>query len=71
MANISPFKALRPRPELARQVASRPYDVLNSKRVEFFFQVGILQNEAGIHNTAVFLIDNSAFEYGQAINGII
>jgi uncharacterized protein (DUF1015 family) len=36
MANISPFKALRPRPELARQVASRPYDVLNSKeaRVE-------------------------------------
>lgn len=31
MANISPFKALRPRPELARQVASRPYDVLNSK----------------------------------------
>jgi uncharacterized protein (DUF1015 family) len=31
MANISPFKALRPRPELAKQVASRPYDVLNSK----------------------------------------
>ncbi|OQP58473.1 DUF1015 domain-containing protein [Niastella populi] len=31
MAHISPFKALRPRPELARQVASRPYDVLNSK----------------------------------------
>ncbi|OQP66019.1 hypothetical protein A3860_15645 [Niastella vici] len=31
MANISPFKALRPRPELARQLASRPYDVLNSK----------------------------------------
>jgi uncharacterized protein (DUF1015 family) len=31
MANISPFKALRPRPELAKQLASRPYDVLNSK----------------------------------------
>jgi len=31
MANISPFKALRPRAELAKQVASRPYDVLNSK----------------------------------------
>jgi uncharacterized protein (DUF1015 family) len=30
MANIKPFKALRPVPELARQVASRPYDVLNS-----------------------------------------
>ncbi len=36
MAIISPFKALRPKTELARQVASRPYDVLNSEeaRVE-------------------------------------
>ncbi len=31
MAIISPFKALRPKPELAPQVASRPYDVLNSE----------------------------------------
>jgi uncharacterized protein (DUF1015 family) len=31
MAKISPFKALRPKPELAKQVASRPYDVLNSE----------------------------------------
>jgi uncharacterized protein (DUF1015 family) len=31
MASIQPFKALRPKPELAAQVASRPYDVLNSK----------------------------------------
>ena len=30
MANIKPFKALRPRSELAQQVASRPYDVLSS-----------------------------------------
>ncbi|TAL46556.1 MAG: DUF1015 domain-containing protein [Chitinophagaceae bacterium] len=30
MALIKPFKALRPQPELAQQVASRPYDVLNS-----------------------------------------
>lgn len=30
MASISPFKALRPKPEYAVQVASRPYDVLNS-----------------------------------------
>jgi len=29
MAIIKPFQALRPRPELAQQVASRPYDVLN------------------------------------------
>lgn len=30
MASIKPFKALRPQPQLAKQVASRPYDVLNS-----------------------------------------
>jgi uncharacterized protein (DUF1015 family) len=30
MANIHPFKALRPQPQLAKQVASLPYDVLNS-----------------------------------------
>ena len=30
MVTISPFKALRPQPQFAKQVASRPYDVLNS-----------------------------------------
>ena len=30
MANIKPFEALRPQPQLAKQVASKPYDVLNS-----------------------------------------
>lgn len=36
MITINPFQALRPQPELAQQVASRPYDVLNSEeaRVE-------------------------------------
>jgi uncharacterized protein (DUF1015 family) len=36
MAIIEPFKGLRPKPELAEQVASRPYDVLSSEeaRVE-------------------------------------
>jgi uncharacterized protein (DUF1015 family) len=36
MAHIQPFKALRPQPHLAQQVAARPYDVLNSEeaRVE-------------------------------------
>lgn len=29
MAIIKPFRSLRPRPELAREVASKPYDVLN------------------------------------------
>jgi uncharacterized protein (DUF1015 family) len=31
MASIKPFLALRPKIELAQQVASRPYDVLNSE----------------------------------------
>jgi len=31
MATIKPFNALRPKAELAPQVASRPYDVLNSE----------------------------------------
>ncbi|MBN2615263.1 MAG: DUF1015 domain-containing protein [Bacteroidales bacterium] len=31
MAVLKPFKGLRPPAELARQVASRPYDVLNSR----------------------------------------
>ncbi len=30
MANIKPFKALRPQPGIAKQLASLPYDVLNS-----------------------------------------
>lgn len=31
MSNIRPFRALRPRPDLASEIASRPYDVLNSE----------------------------------------
>ena len=31
MAVIKPFQALRPKPELAKQIASRPYDVLSSE----------------------------------------
>ena len=34
MAKISPFQALRPAAELASKVASRPYDVLNSKEAK-------------------------------------
>lgn len=34
MITIHPFKALRPAAELAKQVASRPYDVLNSKEAK-------------------------------------
>jgi len=34
MISIKPFKALRPEAQLAKQVASRPYDVLNSKEAK-------------------------------------
>ncbi len=34
MASVTPFKALRPAVESARKVASRPYDVLNSKEAK-------------------------------------
>jgi uncharacterized protein (DUF1015 family) len=34
MVTIVPFKALRPEAQLAKQVASRPYDVLNSKEAK-------------------------------------
>jgi uncharacterized protein (DUF1015 family) len=34
MALITAFKALRPQPQYAKQVASRPYDVLNSKEAK-------------------------------------
>ncbi len=34
MAIIKPFKALRPQPQLAKQVASKPYDVLNSQEAK-------------------------------------
>jgi len=34
MASIVPFKALRPQAQFAKQVASRPYDVLNSSEAK-------------------------------------
>lgn len=36
MAKITPFKALRPRPELAPLVATLPYDVVNDKEARAF-----------------------------------
>ncbi len=38
MAIIQPFKALRPQPQLAKQVASLPYDVLNSAEAKIAAQ---------------------------------
>ena len=36
MARIKPFKGIRPPKDLIEQVASRPYDVLNSDRRSTF-----------------------------------
>lgn len=38
MSNIKPFKALRPQAQFAKQVASRPYDVLNSAEAKIEVQ---------------------------------
>ena len=34
MITFRPFRAIRPRPEFAQDVASRPYDVLDSKEAK-------------------------------------
>ena len=34
MVKIKPFKGIRPRRELAKEVAARPYDVLNSEEAK-------------------------------------
>lgn len=66
MASIKPFSALRPKPELADRVASRPYDVLNSEEARTeakdnpfsFLHVTKseidLSPEIDIHSTAVY-----------------
>jgi uncharacterized protein (DUF1015 family) len=66
MAKISPFKALRPAAELAPKVASRPYDVLNSKEAKIEAQGNSysflhvtkseidLPESADIHGTEVY-----------------
>ena len=38
MSQIKPFKALRPQPQFAKQVACRPYDVLNSAEAKIEVQ---------------------------------
>ena len=54
MAIIQPFKALRPQPQLAKQVASRPYDVLNSAEAKkeakaaLLAKLGITADEAAL-----------------------
>ncbi|WP_343700951.1 DUF1015 family protein [Chitinophaga sp.] len=67
MAIIKPFRALRPQPALAKEVAARPYDVLNSKEAaaeaagnpNSFYHVSKseidLPEGTDIHSEAVYL----------------
>ncbi len=66
MATIKPFQALRPQPEFSEQLASRPYDVLNSQEAKeeakenplSFLHVTKseidLPDDTDIHSTAVY-----------------
>lgn len=66
MAIIKPFKALRPKPDLASRVASRPYDVLNRKEAKeeakenpySFYHISKseidLPEEVDVHDKAVY-----------------
>jgi len=66
MISISPFKALRPEAQYARQVASKPYDVLSSKEAKIeaegnpFSFLHITKSEIDlpanidVHSTAVY-----------------
>ena len=59
MITISPFKALRPAAELAKQVASRPYDVLNSKEAK---------TEAEGNNVSFLHITKSEIDLPESID---
>ncbi len=66
MSIIRPFKALRPQAQFAKQVASRPYDVLNSAEAKIeaegnsksFLHITKseidLNNSVDIHSSAVY-----------------
>jgi uncharacterized protein (DUF1015 family) len=67
MARIQPFKALRPQPQLAKQVASLPYDVLSSAEAKIEAQGNThtflhitkseidLSDKTDVHDKAVYL----------------
>jgi len=59
MAVIKPFKALKPRKELAEQVASRPYDVLNSQEAK---------KEAAGNNYSFLRITKSEIDLPEGID---
>ncbi|HQW83285.1 MAG TPA: DUF1015 family protein [Ferruginibacter sp.] len=59
MVTVSPFKALRPAAESARMVASRPYDVLNSKEAKI---------EAQGNNVSFLHITKSEIDLPDTVN---
>ena len=59
MVTISPFKALRPAAEFAKQVASRPYDVLNSKEAK---------TEAQGNNVSFLHITKSEIDLSETVD---
>lgn len=59
MAQIKPFNALRPQPESAAQVASRPYDVLNSEEAK---------KEAGDNRQSFLRITKSEIDLPDGID---
>ena len=73
MAKISPFNAVRPQPQLAKQVASKPYDVLNSAEAKLeavgnaYSFLHITKSEIGLSEA----IDiHSAEVYELALNNL-
>ena len=45
MASIEPFAALRPQPELARQICELPYDVMSSEEAR---EMAAYESESGL-----------------------
>ena len=74
MAHIQPFNALRPQPQLAKQVASRPYDVLNSQEAKLEAQ-GNHNSFLHITKSEIDLPDSidihDAAVYGQAKENLL
>ncbi len=70
MASIKPFRALRPQPQLAKQVASRPYDVLSSAEAKIEAQgnhssfLHITKSEIDLSDT-VDVHDASVYEQAK------
>jgi len=73
MAKISPFEAVRPQPQLAKQVASKPYDVLNSAEAKLE-AVGNTYSFLHITKSEIGLPENidihSAEVYELALNNL-